>query len=219
MKRGFYTIMAAQFFSSLADNMLLIAAIKMLLLLEGPEWLTPLLKFFFTISYVVLAPFVGAFADSMPKGNVMFATNTVKIAGCLLIFFSADLVIPGIAPHWLVLVAYAIVGLGAADRIVGGRGNDRIDGGPGADDVSGGRGADLVTGGGSEDHVEGGPNRDAVMGDAGSDVVQGGRGRDFCVATDDGIGGNDVANGGPGRDVYDADPGDVLVSVETARDC
>ena len=27
MKRGFYTIMAAQFFSSLADNALLIAAI------------------------------------------------------------------------------------------------------------------------------------------------------------------------------------------------
>jgi hypothetical protein len=49
--------------------------------------------------------------------------------------------------------------------------------------------------------------------------VQGGRGRDFCVATDDGIGGNDVANGGPGQDVYDADSGDTLVSVETFRDC
>ena len=49
--------------------------------------------------------------------------------------------------------------------------------------------------------------------------MQGGPGRDFCVATDDGIDGNDVANGGPGHDVYDADAGDVLVSVETARDC
>ena len=88
MKRGFYTIMAAQFFSSLADNMLLIAAITMLLLLEGPEWLTPLLKFFFTISYVVLALLVGAFADSMPKGQVMFVTNTVKVVGCVLIFFN-----------------------------------------------------------------------------------------------------------------------------------
>jgi MFS family permease len=106
--------MGAQFFSSLADNMLLIAAIKVLLLLEGPEWLTPLLKFFFTISYVVLAAFVGAFADSMPKGKVMFATNTVKIVGCVLIFFAADIHIPGVAPYWLVLVAYAFVGLGAA---------------------------------------------------------------------------------------------------------
>ena len=63
MKRGFYTIMAAQFFSSLADNALLIAAIALLLQLEGPAWLTPLLKFFFTVSYVVVAAFVGAFAD------------------------------------------------------------------------------------------------------------------------------------------------------------
>ena len=51
--------MAAQFFSSLADNALLIAAIAMLAELDGPPWVTPLLKFFFTISYVVLAFAVG----------------------------------------------------------------------------------------------------------------------------------------------------------------
>ena len=82
MKRGFYTIMAAQFFSSLADNALLIAAIAMLLELQGPPWMTPLLKFFYTVSYVALAAFVGAFADALPKGRVMFITNTVKIVGC-----------------------------------------------------------------------------------------------------------------------------------------
>ncbi|MGE0358198.1 MAG: lysophospholipid transporter LplT [Burkholderiales bacterium] len=114
MKRGFYTIMAAQFFSSLADNALLIASIALLLQLQGPAWLTPLLKFFFTVSYVVLAAFVGAFADSMPKGRVMFATNLVKIAGCSLLFFHDIVSIPGVAPHWHVLAAYAVVGLGAA---------------------------------------------------------------------------------------------------------
>jgi LPLT family lysophospholipid transporter-like MFS transporter len=114
MKSGFYTIMAAQFFSSLADNALLIASIALLLQLAGPDWLTPLLKFFFTVSYVVLAAFVGAFADSMPKGRVMFATNTIKIAGCALLFFHDLLAIPGLAPYWFVLVAYAVVGLGAA---------------------------------------------------------------------------------------------------------
>ncbi len=113
MKRGFYTIMAAQFFSSLADNMLLIAAIGMLIRFEGPEWLTPLLKFYFTISYVELAAFVGAFADSRPKGNVMFLTNTVKIFGCLLILWS-DLLPAIVGQYWYVLLAYAIVGLGAA---------------------------------------------------------------------------------------------------------
>lgn len=103
MKRGFYTIMAAQFFSSLADNALLIAAIALLIELHAPDWMKPLLKLFFTVSYVVLAPFVGAFADSMPKGKVMFATNLIKVVGCALMFFS-------IHP----LLAYAVVGFGAA---------------------------------------------------------------------------------------------------------
>ena len=68
MNRGFYTIMAAQFFSSLADNALLIVAISVLVSLQAPEWMTPMLKLFFVLSYVILAPFVGAFADAFPKG-------------------------------------------------------------------------------------------------------------------------------------------------------
>jgi MFS family permease len=103
MPVGFYIIMAAQFFSSLADNALLVAAIAMLALMDSPAWLTPMLKLFFTISYVVLAPFVGAFADALPKGKVMLISNTVKIVGCVTILFSVH-----------PLVAYGIVGLGAA---------------------------------------------------------------------------------------------------------
>ena len=114
MKRGFYTIMAAQFFSSLADNALLIASIALLAQLEGPAWMTPLLKFFFTASYVILAPFVGAFADALPKGRVMFITNTVKIGGCIMMFFYDRLLIPGMPDYLTVLLAYAVVGLGAA---------------------------------------------------------------------------------------------------------
>ena len=103
MPFGFFIIMAAQFFSSLADNALLVAAIATLALLDSPPWLTPMLKLFFTISYVVLAPFVGAFADALPKGKVMFISNTIKIAGCLMMLF-------GVHP----LLAYGVVGLGAA---------------------------------------------------------------------------------------------------------
>jgi MFS family permease len=114
MPFGFYIIMAAQFFSSLADNALLVAAIALLLQMQTPEWMTPLLKFFFTVSYVVFAAFVGAFADSMPKGRVMFITNMVKIAGCLMMFFHQLLTIPAFAPYAVVLLAYSIVGLGAA---------------------------------------------------------------------------------------------------------
>ncbi|PCE24227.1 lysophospholipid transporter LplT [Burkholderia ubonensis] len=103
MKKGFYTIMAAQFFSSLADSALLIAAIALLKDLHAPNWMTPLLKLFFVLSYVVLAAFVGAFADSRPKGHVMFITNSIKVAGCLIMLFGAH-----------PLIAYGIVGFGAA---------------------------------------------------------------------------------------------------------
>jgi MFS family permease len=103
MKHGFYTIMAAQFFSSLADNALLIAAIALLRELHEPAWMTPALKQSFVVSYVVLAPLVGAFADSMAKGRVMLLTNAIKIFGCGLMLFEMH-----------PLVAYAVVGLGAA---------------------------------------------------------------------------------------------------------
>jgi MFS family permease len=114
MPFGFYIIMAAQFFSSLADNALLIAAIAVLIHMAAPDWMTPLLKFSFTVSYVAFAAFVGAFADSMPKGRVMFITNLVKIAGCLLLFFFAWLPAPGESSYVPVLLAYGAVGLGAA---------------------------------------------------------------------------------------------------------
>jgi MFS transporter, LPLT family, lysophospholipid transporter len=114
MKRGFYTIMAAQFFSSLADNALLIAAIGLLAQLSGPAWMTPLLKFFFTVSYVMLAAFVGAFADGIPKGKVMFVTNSVKLLGCILMFFYEAVNFAGVPSYTMVLLAYAVVGLGAA---------------------------------------------------------------------------------------------------------
>ncbi|HUF81735.1 MAG TPA: lysophospholipid transporter LplT [Burkholderiales bacterium] len=114
MPLGFYIIMAAQFFSSLADNALLVAAIALLIHMAAPEWMTPLLKFFFTVSYVAFAAFVGAFADSMPKGRVMFITNLVKIAGCLLMFGIAWAANPGDNSYLHVLFAYSVVGLGAA---------------------------------------------------------------------------------------------------------
>ena len=114
MPLGFYIIMAAQFFSSLADNALLVAAIALLIQMAAPEWMTPLLKFFFTVSYVVFAAFVGAFADSMPKGRVMFITNLVKIGGCLLLFLVAWVAGPAQSGHIWVLLAYGIVGIGAA---------------------------------------------------------------------------------------------------------
>jgi MFS family permease len=103
MRPGFYNIMAAEFFSSLADNTLLLVAISMLAEINSPDWMTPMLRQLFVLSYVGLAAFVGAFADSLPKGRVMFITNAIKIFGCSLFFI-------GVHP----LLAYCIVGFGAA---------------------------------------------------------------------------------------------------------
>ncbi len=103
MKRGFYNILCAQSLSSIADNALLIAAIALLASLQAPEWMTPLLKLFFVVSYVLLAAWVGIFADLLPKGHVMFITNAIKAVGCLMMLFGSH-----------PLLAYAVVGIGAA---------------------------------------------------------------------------------------------------------
>ncbi|HZP92249.1 MAG TPA: lysophospholipid transporter LplT [Burkholderiales bacterium] len=103
MNRGFYTILAAQFFSALADNALLFAAIALLAAKHAPAWQTPVLQQFFVFAYIVLAPFVGPFADSLPKGRVMFVANAMKLAGCAAMLL-------GLHP----LFAYGIVGVGAA---------------------------------------------------------------------------------------------------------
>jgi MFS transporter, LPLT family, lysophospholipid transporter len=103
MKKGFHTIMSAQFFSSLADNALFVAAVELLRTSGQPEWQRAALVPMFAFFYVVLAPFVGAFADAIPKGRVMFISNLIKVVGCLLMLF-------GTHP----LLAYAVVGLGAA---------------------------------------------------------------------------------------------------------
>ena len=86
MNRGFYIVIIAQTFSSLADNALFIAAIALIHQLEGPVWVPPLIKWGVAASYVLLAPFVGAIADAYAKGKVMFTTNAFKVIGCILMF-------------------------------------------------------------------------------------------------------------------------------------
>ena len=103
MNRSFNIILAAQFFSSLADNALLFAAIALLKNLDAPSWQTPVLQQFFVFAFIVLAPFVGAFSDALPKGQVMFMSNSIKMVGCAAMLL-------GLHP----LLAYGFVGIGAA---------------------------------------------------------------------------------------------------------
>jgi MFS family permease len=103
MPPGFHLLIAAQFVSALSDNALLIVAIALLQQQGDPAWWAPLLKFNFTIAYVVLAPFVGPLADAFVKARLMMAMNALKVVGVLALLW-------GLNP----LLAFAIIGVGAA---------------------------------------------------------------------------------------------------------
>ncbi|MCV2356744.1 lysophospholipid transporter LplT [Paucibacter sp. B2R-40] len=103
MPTGFFLLLAAQFASALADNALLIVIIARLVELDLPGWWAPMLKFGFTISYVVLAPFVGPLADAIPKARLMAWMNGVKLLGIF-----------GLALGLHPFAAFAIVGFGAS---------------------------------------------------------------------------------------------------------
>lgn len=103
MPAGFYLLIATQFLSSLADNALLIIAIALLHAQNMPLWWVPLLKFAFTLAYVLLAPFAGPLADAMPKARLMAWMNALKVLGALLL-------LAGVSPP----LALAVTGMGAA---------------------------------------------------------------------------------------------------------
>ena len=103
MPPGFHLLIAAQFASALSDNALLIVAIALLQQQGHPAWWAPLLKFSFTIAYVVLAPFVGPLADAIPKARLMMVMNALKVLGVVAL-------LAGVNP----LAAFALIGIGAA---------------------------------------------------------------------------------------------------------
>jgi len=101
--RGMAAVLIAQFISALADNALLFAAIALLKSQFVAKWQIPLLQEFFVMAFILLAPFVGPFADTLPKGRVMLIANSMK-------FIGAASMLAGLHP----LIAYGMVGIGAA---------------------------------------------------------------------------------------------------------
>jgi LPLT family lysophospholipid transporter-like MFS transporter len=101
--RAMFAVLIAQFISALADNALLFAAIALLRSQLVEEWQIPLLQEFFVMAFILLAPFVGPFADSLSKGRVMLIANSLK-------FIGAASMLAGLHP----LIAYGMVGIGAA---------------------------------------------------------------------------------------------------------
>lgn len=97
-----WAVLVAQFFSALADNAILIAAIA-IVKSQGMPNLIPLLQESFVAPFILLAPFVGQFSDAFPKGRVMLLGNSLKLTG-------AVAMLSGVNP----LSAYALIGIGAA---------------------------------------------------------------------------------------------------------
>jgi LPLT family lysophospholipid transporter-like MFS transporter len=101
--RGMIAVLIAQFLSAMADNALLFGALALLKTEHYPDWAAPLLQEFFVGAYIILAPFAGPLADSLPKGRVMLMANGLKLVGALGICL-------GLNPF----LAYGLVGAGAA---------------------------------------------------------------------------------------------------------
>jgi len=103
LSRPMIAVISAQFFSAFGDNALLFATLALIKQQHYPDWSQPVLQMLFVAAYIVLAPFVGKFADNFPKGRVLMVANALKLAGALLICF-------GLNPF----LAYCLVGGGAA---------------------------------------------------------------------------------------------------------
>lgn len=104
MNRQIYPLLIAQFLSAFADNAILFTIIA--LVMQSAElaiWYVPALQSVFLIAFVLLSPWVGAFADTHAKPNVLIAANLIKASG-------AGLLLLNVEP----LVAYCLVGVGAA---------------------------------------------------------------------------------------------------------
>lgn len=102
-REGLRPVLIAQFFSAFGDNALLFATLALMKKYAYPDWTQPVLQMVFVVAYILLAPFVGQFADSFPKGRVMMVANGLKFIGAVLIGINFN-----------PFIGYGLVGVGAA---------------------------------------------------------------------------------------------------------
>ncbi len=99
-----YRVLATQFLTAFADNAVLFTAITMVMQQTAVGgWYVPALQASFLVAFVLCAPWVGRYADARPKPRVLFGANIIKAMG-------AGLLLLHVEP----LIAYALIGLGAA---------------------------------------------------------------------------------------------------------
>jgi len=104
LNRNVYKVLVAQFITAFADNAVLFTVITMVMTTGAMDsWYVPALQASFLVAFVVLAPWVGPFADSRSKPTVLTYANVIKAIGASLLLFEFE-----------PLIAYALIGVGAA---------------------------------------------------------------------------------------------------------
>ena len=104
MPKDLYRVLVTQFLTAFADNAVLFTAITMVLQKASVgSWYVPTLQAAFLVAFVVLAPWVGGYADARAKPKVLLRANVVKATGAGLLFIGAE-----------PLLAFVVIGLGAA---------------------------------------------------------------------------------------------------------
>ncbi|WP_349431741.1 lysophospholipid transporter LplT [Methylomarinum sp. Ch1-1] len=104
MNKKIYPLLLAQFLSAFADNAILFTVIALVMQSEQlAPWYVPALQSSFLVAFVLLAPWVGGFADHHAKSRVLIAANLIKAAGASLLLLKVE-----------PLLAYCLVGVGAA---------------------------------------------------------------------------------------------------------
>ncbi|CDL81559.1 lysophospholipid transporter LplT [Xenorhabdus szentirmaii] len=103
LNRGMKAVLLSQFLSAFADNALFFAILAQLKVEAYPDWSQPFLQIVFVLTYIVLAPFVGQFADRFSKGRVMLFSNGIKLLGAISICVDMN-----------PFLGYLLVGIGAA---------------------------------------------------------------------------------------------------------
>lgn len=104
MRKYLYPLLIAQFLSAFADNAILFTVIALVMQsAQPPAWYVPALQSVFLVAFVVLAPWVGSFADGHAKSRVLIVANLIKAGGAVLLLLKVE-----------PLLAYCLVGVGAA---------------------------------------------------------------------------------------------------------
>jgi len=104
MNKQIYPLLIAQFLSAFADNAILFTVIAMVMQsAQLASWYVPALQSAFLVAFVLLAPWVGGFADNHPKSRVLIIGNLIKAGGAALLLCNVE-----------PLIAYCVVGVGAA---------------------------------------------------------------------------------------------------------